>query len=418
MRWRKAAGRGRGCICAIVSSTRNFCIPDDIDRFAQLDVIASVQPIHATQDMRIADRYWGPRSRYAYAFRSLWDSGAKLAFGSDAPVETPDVIQGIHAAVTRMRADGSPGGDGWYPAERLTVPEAVWAYTMGAAYAGGSEESQGSITPGKLADLVVLSQDIFTVHPMAILETDSRGDAIRRFVRVGGVRRVRSCRHLPSSRASAMCWTAFHSIWRCRAMRFIPGLELSRRFYWEAVWPVLDRSFPGLAHTAALIGPGSETLGFDDEMSMDHGWGPRLQLFLRPQDCAALGARIDEALRLRTAPSLSGLSRPTSPTRTLADSGTRLMQATERGPVNHLVETLTTGAFFRSYLNIDLDKDDRGGGLADLSAAEAAHDRRRRKSSTTVSTSPRCRRVLPGIRPICGAICWPRAGPASGRRST
>lgn len=146
--------------------------PDDIARFAAMNVIASVQPIHATQDMRIADRYWGERSRYAYAFRSLWDSGAKLAFGSDAPVETPDVIQGIHAAVTRMRADGSPGGDGWYPEERLSVDEAVWAYTVGAAYAGGTEGSQGSITPGKFADLVVLSQDIFEVHPMAILETD------------------------------------------------------------------------------------------------------------------------------------------------------------------------------------------------------------------------------------------------------
>ena len=146
--------------------------PEDIDRFAQLDVIASVQPIHATQDMLLADRYWGARGRYAYAFRSLRDSGAKLAFGSDAPVETPDVIQGIHAAVTRMRADGSPGGDGWYPEERLTVEEAVWAYTGGAAYSGGTESSQGSITPGKLADLVVLSQDIFTIHPMAILETD------------------------------------------------------------------------------------------------------------------------------------------------------------------------------------------------------------------------------------------------------
>ncbi len=146
--------------------------PDDIPRFAQLGVIPSVQPIHATQDMRIADRYWGDRSRYAYAFRSLRDSGAKLAFGSDAPVETPDVIQGIHAAVTRMRADGSPGADGWYPEERLTVAEAVWAYTGGAAYAGGTENSQGSITPGKFADLVVLSQDIFDIQPMAILETD------------------------------------------------------------------------------------------------------------------------------------------------------------------------------------------------------------------------------------------------------
>lgn len=146
--------------------------PDDIPRFAALGVIPSVQPIHATQDMRIADQHWGARSRYAYAFRSLWDSGAKLAFGSDAPVETPDVIQGIHAAVTRMRADGSPGGDGWIPAERLTVEEAVWAYTVGAAYAGGTEESQGSISPGKLADLAILSQDIFNIHPMAILETD------------------------------------------------------------------------------------------------------------------------------------------------------------------------------------------------------------------------------------------------------
>lgn len=145
---------------------------EDIARFAELDIIASVQPIHATQDMLLADRYWGERSRYAYAFRSLWDSGAKLAFGSDAPVETPDVIQGIHAAVTRMRADGSPGGEGWYPEERLTVEEAVWGYTAGAAYAGGTEGSQGSISPGKLADLVVLSQDIFTIHPMAILETD------------------------------------------------------------------------------------------------------------------------------------------------------------------------------------------------------------------------------------------------------
>ena len=146
--------------------------PEDIDRLAQLDIITSVQPIHATQDMLLVDRYWGARGRYAYAFRSLWDSGAKMAFGSDAPVETPDVIQGIHAAVTRMRADGSPGGDGWYPEERLTVEEAVWAYTAGAAYAGGTESSQGSITTGKLADLVVLSQDIFTIHPMAMLETD------------------------------------------------------------------------------------------------------------------------------------------------------------------------------------------------------------------------------------------------------
>jgi predicted amidohydrolase YtcJ len=146
--------------------------PDDIDRFAALDVIASMQPIHATQDMLLSDKNWGARSRYAYAWRSLWDSGALLAFGSDAPVETPDVIQGIHAAITRCRADGTPGGDGWIPEEKISVEEAVWAYTVGAAYAGGEEQIKGSITPGKLADLVVLSQDIFSVNPMAILETD------------------------------------------------------------------------------------------------------------------------------------------------------------------------------------------------------------------------------------------------------
>ena len=136
-------------------------------------------------------------------------------------------------------------------------------------------------------------------------------------------------------------------------MRFIPGLELSRRFYWQAVRPVLDRSFPALAHTAALIGPGSETLGLDDEMSTDHSWGPRLQLFLRPQNCAALGAGIDKALRLELPHSFLGyptnFSDPDPD-----DSGAQLMQATESGPVNHLVETLTTGAFFRSYLNFDV----------------------------------------------------------------
>jgi predicted amidohydrolase YtcJ len=146
--------------------------PDDLDRFVALGVIPSMQPIHATQDMFIADKHWGARSRYAYAWRTLWDSGAMLAFGSDAPVETPDVIQGIHAAVTRCRADGAPGGEGWIPEERLSVEEAVWAYTVGAAYAGGEERIKGSITPGKLADLAVLSQDIFLINPSAILETD------------------------------------------------------------------------------------------------------------------------------------------------------------------------------------------------------------------------------------------------------
>ncbi len=146
--------------------------PDDIPRLAQLGVIASMQPIHATQDMLVADAHWGARSAGAYAFRSLLDTGAVLAFGSDSPVEDLNVMKGIHAAVTRRRADGSPGPEGWYPEQRLSVTEAVHAYTAGAAYASGEEAIKGTLSPGKLADLVVLSQDIFAIDPTAILETE------------------------------------------------------------------------------------------------------------------------------------------------------------------------------------------------------------------------------------------------------
>ncbi len=145
--------------------------PHDLPRFAQLGVIASMQPIHCTQDMMIADAHWGARCRLAYAWSTLLSSGAVLAFGSDAPVETPDVMQGVYAAVTRRRADGAPGPEGWYPEECVNVQEAVFAYTMGAAYSAGEEAAKGSLTPGKVADLTVLSQDIFTLPADAILET-------------------------------------------------------------------------------------------------------------------------------------------------------------------------------------------------------------------------------------------------------
>lgn len=146
--------------------------PEDIQRLGRLSVTASMQPIHCTADMEMVDRHWGARGAGAYAFRSLLDAGAPLAFGSDCPVEDFSPLAGIHAAVTRRRADGFPGPQGWRPSERITVAEAVRAYTQGAAYASGDERLQGSITPGKLADLVVLSQDIFTVHPMDILQTE------------------------------------------------------------------------------------------------------------------------------------------------------------------------------------------------------------------------------------------------------
>ena len=143
--------------------------PDDIRRFAELNVVASVQPIHATQDMLMADAHWGKRSANAYAFRALRDSGAQLAFGSDSPVETFDPLVGIHAAVTRQRADGTPGAEGWYPEQRVSIDDAIRAYTLGAAYAGGMEHEVGSLEAGKLADLVVLSRDMTALPPDELL---------------------------------------------------------------------------------------------------------------------------------------------------------------------------------------------------------------------------------------------------------
>jgi len=145
--------------------------PDDIARFAQLGVIASMQPIHAIGDMRMADAFWGRRSRTAYAWRALADTGARLAFGSDSPVETFDPLVGLHAAVTRRRPDGYPGPDGWYPEQRLSIEAAIEAYTIGAAYAGGMEREIGSIEPGKLADLIVLSRDVTRCESDALLDT-------------------------------------------------------------------------------------------------------------------------------------------------------------------------------------------------------------------------------------------------------
>ena len=143
---------------------------DDVPRLAALGVVASMQPIHATSDMEMAERHWGRRSDLAYAWRSVLDSGAWLAFGSDCPVETLDPLAGIHAAVTRRRADGRPGPEGWIPSQRLSVAEALRAYTLGAAYASGEGHLKGSLSPGKLADVVVLSRDLFSIEPMDIRE--------------------------------------------------------------------------------------------------------------------------------------------------------------------------------------------------------------------------------------------------------
>jgi predicted amidohydrolase YtcJ len=144
--------------------------PDDLKRLGPLGLTASVQPLHLTDDMQMTDKACGSRARWAYAFRDLLDAGTVLALGSDCPVASPNPFWGIHAAVTRQVRDGKPEG-GWYPSQKLTVAEAVWGYTMGAAIATGQEASQGSLTPGKLADMIVLDQDIFEIPPEQIHAT-------------------------------------------------------------------------------------------------------------------------------------------------------------------------------------------------------------------------------------------------------
>jgi predicted amidohydrolase YtcJ len=144
--------------------------PADLKLLAPLGLVASVQPVHATDDMAMIDQACGQRACWAYPFRDLLNAGTVLAFGSDCPVASPNPFWGIHAAVTRQRRDGTPPG-GWYPVQRLTVAEAVWGYTMGPAYASGQVAHQGSLTPGKLADLIVLDRDIFAVPPHEIPDT-------------------------------------------------------------------------------------------------------------------------------------------------------------------------------------------------------------------------------------------------------
>jgi hypothetical protein len=145
--------------------------PPDIPRFAQLHVIASMQPYHAIDDGRWAQKRLGAeRIRYAYDFRSLLDSGATLAFGSDWPVAPMEPLMGIHAAVTRRTLDNR-NPNGWIPEQKISVAQAVHAYTVGSAYAQFDDKSKGSLEPGKLADLVVLSRDIFHIDPVQIEDT-------------------------------------------------------------------------------------------------------------------------------------------------------------------------------------------------------------------------------------------------------
>ncbi|RLD07108.1 MAG: amidohydrolase [Chloroflexota bacterium] len=139
--------------------------PEDAARLSQLDVIASMQPLHATSDMETADKYWGERAAHSYAWQTMLQHRTKLIFGSDAPVEVPNPFWGIHAAVTRRRPDGTPGPEGWFPSQRLSVGAALRAYTSGPAYAAGMEDRLGMLAPGYRADLLVLEVDPFACPP-------------------------------------------------------------------------------------------------------------------------------------------------------------------------------------------------------------------------------------------------------------
>ena len=147
--------------------------PEDIPRFAQLGLIASFQWIHATLDMPWAERRVGPdRIQGGYAWRTFLRSGIRIVGGSDEGRRTLSPFMGIHAAVTRQDQEGNPPG-GWYPDQRLTRLEALKSYTLDAAYASFEEDVLGSITPGKLADMTVLSKDIMSIPAQEILETEA-----------------------------------------------------------------------------------------------------------------------------------------------------------------------------------------------------------------------------------------------------
>lgn len=146
--------------------------PDDISRFRTLDVIAAMQPTHATSDMYwAADRLGADRLEGAYAWRSFLDEGVPLAFGSDFPVESANPLLGFFAAVSRQDAEGWPAG-GWLPDQRVTRAEALRAFTLGAAFAAFQENELGSIESGKRADFVVLSRDVMTVPLQEVLDAE------------------------------------------------------------------------------------------------------------------------------------------------------------------------------------------------------------------------------------------------------
>lgn len=143
-----------------------------LDRFRELDVIAHVQPIFLDYDLHIVeDRVGSERAKWTYNWKTLIDKGVHVAFGSDCPVEPCNVMHGIYAAVTRKDLSGYPDG-GWLPEQKISVKEALYGFTLGAAYASFEESIKGSIKEGKLADFTVLNEDIFEIEADKLKEVE------------------------------------------------------------------------------------------------------------------------------------------------------------------------------------------------------------------------------------------------------
>jgi predicted amidohydrolase YtcJ len=145
--------------------------PEDIPRFARLNVIASMQPAHQTNDMRWAEQRLGPeRSKGAYAWNSIQKSGARLAFGTDYDVEPVNPFRGLYACVTRELPEGGPAG-GWQPQEKISLDDCIRAYTAGSAYAEFEDGKKGELKVGQYADFIILSQDLTKAAPSDLLKT-------------------------------------------------------------------------------------------------------------------------------------------------------------------------------------------------------------------------------------------------------